>query len=326
MDLVERYLAAIGRELPAAQAGDVVAELRDVLLSQIEEAEERLGRPLAAKEVEQLLSDFGHPLIVAGRYRKIQHLVGSEVFPFWWAGLKASLTVASAVVVVLLAVRLVTGAGVAVFWHALPMLWSTALYVFAVVTLVAVGLEQAGAVRLLRKWRPGGLPPVGVTPRSRFDLVVEIGMGLVFLLWWVGALRFHNFIPDYAQIEVNLAPVWSAHYWPILGYAAADIAVNVLALTHAGWRRGILLLSAARYVAGGAILLSVLQAGRWATISGTRPAAELTGLQEALDLALRLGLVALISVFAVKAAVELWRGVRGRDIPLPMVRGLRLSL
>ena len=31
-DLVERYLAAIARELPAAQARDVIAELRDSLL------------------------------------------------------------------------------------------------------------------------------------------------------------------------------------------------------------------------------------------------------------------------------------------------------
>ena len=45
MDLIERYLGAIARQLPDAQKADVCAELRDVLLSQVEDEEGRLGRP-----------------------------------------------------------------------------------------------------------------------------------------------------------------------------------------------------------------------------------------------------------------------------------------
>jgi hypothetical protein len=80
MDLLDRYLAAIARHLPDAQKADVTAELRDVLLSQIEDEEARLGRPLERKELEALLVRFGHPLTVSGRYRKVQHLIGPEVF------------------------------------------------------------------------------------------------------------------------------------------------------------------------------------------------------------------------------------------------------
>ena len=46
MDLIERYLAAISRNLPAKQAGDITAELRDVLLSRVEDREATLSRPL----------------------------------------------------------------------------------------------------------------------------------------------------------------------------------------------------------------------------------------------------------------------------------------
>ena len=62
MDLLERYLSAIERALPTAQAADIKAELRDVLLSRVEDQEARLGRPLTALEMEALLVEFGHPL------------------------------------------------------------------------------------------------------------------------------------------------------------------------------------------------------------------------------------------------------------------------
>jgi hypothetical protein len=50
MDLLENYLAAVRRNLPASQADDIVAELRDDLLAQAEERQERtgVGQPLRA--------------------------------------------------------------------------------------------------------------------------------------------------------------------------------------------------------------------------------------------------------------------------------------
>ncbi|HEY0435811.1 MAG TPA: hypothetical protein VGC92_04175, partial [Phenylobacterium sp.] len=104
MDLIERYLAAVARQLPAKQAADIRAELGDVLLSRVEEQEARLGRPLNRPELEALLIDFGNPLSVAGRYRKVQHLIGPEVFPYWWAAVKIMLAVLAGVYLVLVIV------------------------------------------------------------------------------------------------------------------------------------------------------------------------------------------------------------------------------
>ena len=82
-DLVDRYLAAVSRQLPEKQRADITAELRDLLLSQFEAKEEELDRPLTLDETEALLKDFGHPMAVAGRYRKVQYLIGPDIFPFW---------------------------------------------------------------------------------------------------------------------------------------------------------------------------------------------------------------------------------------------------
>ena len=67
MDLIERYLAAIRRNLPADKATDVTAELREDLLSRLEERVEALGRTLEKKVLSALIKDSGHPLVVASR-------------------------------------------------------------------------------------------------------------------------------------------------------------------------------------------------------------------------------------------------------------------
>ena len=43
MDVIERYLGAIRRNLPRDKAEDIVAELRDVIASHVEDREARSG-------------------------------------------------------------------------------------------------------------------------------------------------------------------------------------------------------------------------------------------------------------------------------------------
>ena len=64
MDLVERYMAAIRRNLPAAKADDIAAEIAEDLESRREDREDALGRPLTREETEAMLRSFGHPLVV----------------------------------------------------------------------------------------------------------------------------------------------------------------------------------------------------------------------------------------------------------------------
>ena len=100
MDLIDRYLTAIRWNLPrAANADDVIAELRDLIASRIEDREESLGRALTDKEISTLLRDFGHPLVVAARYGTQQHLIGPDLFPFYWFSLKVVLALSVALLI-----------------------------------------------------------------------------------------------------------------------------------------------------------------------------------------------------------------------------------
>ena len=55
MELIERYLQAVKFALPQAQQDDIIKELRDNILSQVEDKEAELGRPLAGSEQVELL-------------------------------------------------------------------------------------------------------------------------------------------------------------------------------------------------------------------------------------------------------------------------------
>ena len=90
MNLLNRYLQAVGQCLPKARRDDILEELRTNLLSQMEDREEEFGRPLTESEVVRMLQDHGNPMIVAGRYREANlgfafgiQLIGPELFPIY---------------------------------------------------------------------------------------------------------------------------------------------------------------------------------------------------------------------------------------------------
>ena len=67
MQIVDRYLQSVKTCLSAAQADDIRKELSENISSQIEDREGELDRPLTEAEVEAILKQHGHPLVVASR-------------------------------------------------------------------------------------------------------------------------------------------------------------------------------------------------------------------------------------------------------------------
>ena len=315
MDLLDRYLAAIARELPKAQAADISAELRDTLMSQIEEKEEGLGRPLSPKEVEALLVAFGHPLAVAGRYRKIQHLIGPQVFPFWWAGMRVVFVIAGVIFLGGVIIRAVAqgGATQELINRAQVGLWSTAIFLFGAVTLFFAIVEWVGPKRFAFKWSPRQLPAVNTHRRNRVNVATEIAAGIVFLLWWTGVIHFRDLLPWPGTLKVELAPVWNDFYWPILAYSSVEIGVNLMELLRPGWVRLNAAISLAKNAAGCVILYHILSASRWLVVSSpTIPAEALAKAEWAFNGGLRLGLTVAAIVLACKAIWDVWRLISGR--------------
>src|ERR1700719_827769 len=90
MELVDRYLKAVGTYLPADQRDDILRELSEDIRSQIEERESELARPLTEAEQEAILKQRGNPIRLAARYRQEdctvafgRQLIGTALFPFY---------------------------------------------------------------------------------------------------------------------------------------------------------------------------------------------------------------------------------------------------
>ena len=88
MDLIDRYLIAVRRQLPRDLEADFASELADSLRSEAEEHERTAGRPLTEDEQAALLKKRGHPFVMASRYLPQQHLIGPPLFPYYRQALK----------------------------------------------------------------------------------------------------------------------------------------------------------------------------------------------------------------------------------------------
>lgn len=286
MDLVNEYLRVVAALLPKSQQDDIIAELRDTILTRIETGESELGRPFTEAETEALLREIGHPLVVAARYREgPQHVVGPALYPYWFFAVKIALTIQVAIAVVILLAKLIGGVE---FGQALGQAIGSALT--GAITLVGfatiaawiierqkihIGYLDGWRVRDLRvlefaawDWdalreRMEGKRPLPAA-RMRKPLsacgrhVSSIGGGLclvaigtVFLLWWVGVLRF-DLIGDISDLRklalepgaleaVDWAGIRQILFWPVVAYGAVIILKGMVMVgyPHAVWLRGL---------------------------------------------------------------------------------------
>jgi hypothetical protein len=307
---VDRYVAAIGRELPPKSAAEITAELKDVLLSKIEDREEELGRPMTEREIEQMLIDFGHPMIVAGGYRKTQYLIGPELFPMWVATMRMVLMIGGTILLVGAVVGAAsTNSGpVWVLQRALESFWPAFIWVFGIVTLVFAFNERMGEHRFKLVFNPRQLPPVRSPGRKRFNLMAEAAMAGVFLLWWTGLIRFRAWLPMPPAIDVHLAATWAPFYVPVILYALAEIAIDLLTLARPGWGRLTSGLSLARFAAACVLTSLILKAGHWVDVVASRaPAHAVEAMTRGFDRWIQFALIASFVVYAVKGGLDAFR-------------------
>jgi hypothetical protein len=88
IDMLNRYLHAVGFWLPRHQKEDILAELAEDLHSQIDDREAELGRPLEETDIVPILKQRGRPVFVAGKFLPQQRLIGPVLYPIYILVLK----------------------------------------------------------------------------------------------------------------------------------------------------------------------------------------------------------------------------------------------
>ena len=321
MDLIDRYLAAVGVLLPRDQREDITAELRDALETRAEEKQAELGRPLTLDEESELLQAFGHPLAVAGRYGRRQYLIGPELYPLYVFALKVLIAIiaASSLVVGGVAEALHPGDWGAAVRATLGAFWHGAAAAIASVTISAAVLERYNiSLGFLGRWRPSDLPKSPALalrrPQTRLEHLAGILVQTLFILWRIHLLPvdlpYLTSIPLSAGQHLHLAPgpVWSALFWPVLGLALAAVILHVLMLAGQGRRRPyVQALSLMEHLAALVISLVALRAGHWVDVSGGGlPAGALAKIDLGVNIGLQVGLIATAVTAGCLAAQDAW--------------------
>ena len=316
MDLIDRYLAAIARRLPA-KADDIVAEIRDDLLTRQEVREEALGRPLTRDEVSGLVKDMGHPLIVASRYRPQQYLIGPDAFPFFVA-------TARIVAMFLVVVFAIDAASGVVFGHAdiahaigraVTNILSSAMLVFGSVVAIFYALERTGfPADHMRKWRPEELPEVKDKQPSTWGSAFEVAAGVYFILWWCGIVPFAFYYTNVQGLTLTPDPIWIAIWWPVLALMVARLIYNLIRWLRPRRKLVQAILSVATAAGGLALLGVIYQAGHWLTAtSATLPAGKVAEIDRAVNLGIHWGIIVVGAIWVWQCLQELWRLATNRS-------------
>lgn len=315
MDIIDRYLEAVAAQLPVEDRDDIVAELRDLILSRIEAREEELGRALSDEETEAILHELGHPLVVAARYRKgPDSLIGPALFPYWLFGAKAGLIVIAAVQALGLLVRFLAdpaGAGQAI-GQAISGFLGGGLTLLGALTLAGAVMEHYGLKPTwLTRWRVRDLSAFGLADpatwgaslsgaekaksewgdrvrgwslkandKAGLEALVSLIVSGLFVLWWIGAIRF----PGLSELSlrsgtvgIEAAPAWTALYGPILALAVAGMAVDAVSLVRGGEGRLTWFLKIPLAGAALWVLWRLFEAGWWFTLTQDQAVARVEG-------------------------------------------------
>jgi hypothetical protein len=82
MNLVDKYIAEVGKHLPRRTRADIQAEIRSTLEDMLEERKQTKG-PADDATIIALLKEYGSPREVAESYTGPRYLIGPRVFPIF---------------------------------------------------------------------------------------------------------------------------------------------------------------------------------------------------------------------------------------------------
>ncbi len=260
MELIDAYVAEVGRRLPEKQRADIEREIRSMIEDTLEDESRTQGRPADEDMLVGVLKRLGSPEKLADSYAPPRYLVGPALYPSYLLALKLVVGIVLAVGAIGVAISASLGAGFGANANApLEALRGLGL---GGLGLLSTGLQLVGMVTiifaLIQRAAPGIKPaviPFEFDPRKLkttpelvgepfklAGLVVDMVMALIALVLFnafpqvVGIYSFNG-----SQWTVNA--VFTAAFFAYVPFMSILWALEV------------------------ALKGSVLAAGRWTTMT-----------------------------------------------------------
>jgi hypothetical protein len=272
--LIDRYLYAVRRYLPAYHQDDLLAELSANLHSEMDDKQAELGRPLTEDEQVDVVRRHGHPILVAARYQPQRSLIGPEVFPFYWFTIKRVLPWVVGIWLLVTAATIIFGAQNTPITQRIDVgQIITGLFgaIFQFVAWITVGfaLLEYFKVHLSKEfthphWDPRKLPkadPIADQKGPHHPWADAVASG-VFLAWLLTFPRFPvlMFGPyvSWHLLNMDLPAIWHQFYWLVVAFNCIQLTARI-ALLFRPVRRYYPILETVIHLLGIGIIASLLR-------------------------------------------------------------------
>ena len=163
MELVNRYIAAIQRELPQAKQQEIGRELNANIMDKIDALSEQQGK-LSDADIAQVLIDMGHPRQMARQFVPLQPLIDTTLMPLYKNALFMVLGVLFLLKVVDMTAAWISSAdmGLISYLHGLASGFiESSCFAFTTITLSFAFMPADSNAKMCQQythWRPEQLP------------------------------------------------------------------------------------------------------------------------------------------------------------------------
>jgi hypothetical protein len=219
MNLIDRYVTAVGKNLPQKIRADIETEIRSTLEDMLDERSKSSGKPVDDEMIKEVLKQYGDPEKVAASYLPERYLIGPRLYPVFMLVLKIVLTVLTILTLVGLGISLGTSVTPQAFWRGLASsaldFGGGILQAFGNIVLVFAIVEwatrQSKEKDQQTTWNPDNLKyETNQNEIKKGDQIAAIVFSTIFLL-------LLNFYPDMIGISFTANRGWT--FTPVLSDA-----------------------------------------------------------------------------------------------------------
>lgn len=331
MNLIERYLQAISRELPTNQREDILKELRSSLYDALEgEGEATEERAVA------LIKEMGSPRKVAASYYPAgQYVIGPALYAMFMSVLKIVITSVLSVQLVLVALSFTSAVDTRSIIEEIGGVIATLPVAVGYVVLIFWGIQRTSAQPFPEEeFDPRKLPLLEphLEPVSRAEQIVSIVVSVVGLSLLMQFTQADGFtaIEGWRFFE---NPVIIQYFPWLVASVGLGIAIDIILLWRGQWETSTRIASILANVFAIGVLYVLFEGHTaWLNAAGVsdslliiadQPEFLFTNSQQAGMVFFRFGMAVAIVVMAVETAVYLYKLIRTRmNPPLSSTAGL----